>query len=122
MATVLNESIVATPGASDSGITRPRTYWLVLAMNIARISECEKLTQDCVSWAMARVLGQYGFRMEDDGRYRGAEGTTPVTCVLAVEDLARSLPWFSRAIEQATMFDGEDHCDLMPAVQQSASW
>jgi virulence-associated protein VapD len=41
-----------------------------------------------------------------------------VTCVLAAQDLARSLPWFAASVRDIRMLQIEELNDLMPAVQQ----
>ena len=51
--------------------------------------------------------------------YFGGEMINAVTCVLAAQDLARSLPWFSACVRDIRMLRIEEFNDLMPAVQQA---
>jgi virulence-associated protein VapD len=66
-----------------------------------------------------RVLQRHGFAWQQGGVYFGGEAVTAVTCVLAAQDLARSLPWFAAAVRDIRMLRIEELNDLMPAVQQA---
>lgn len=52
--------------------------------------------------------------------YFGSEAVTAVTCVLAAQDLARSLAWFAASVHDIRLLRIEELNDLMPAVQQSS--
>src|SRR4051794_5993491 len=45
-----------------------------------------------------RVLERHGFTWQQGCVYFGGEAVTAVTCVLAAQDLARSLSWFAASI------------------------
>jgi len=66
-----------------------------------------------------RVLQRHGFAWQQGSVYFGGEAVTPVTCVLAAQDLARSLPWFAASVPDIRMWRIEELNDLMPAVQQA---
>ena len=51
--------------------------------------------------------------------YFGGEQIDAVTCVLAAQDLPRSLPWFPACVRDIRMLRIEEFNDLMPAVQQA---
>jgi virulence-associated protein VapD len=63
------------------------------------------------------VLQQHGFTRHQSGVHYGSESVTAVTCVLAAQDLARSLPWFASSARQVRMLRVGESNDLMPAVQ-----
>ncbi len=65
-----------------------------------------------------RVLQRHGFTWQQGSVYFGGESVTAVTCVLAGQDLARSLPWFAASVREIRMVRIEELNDLMPAVQQ----
>jgi virulence-associated protein VapD len=67
-----------------------------------------------------RVLQRHGFAWQQRSVYFGGEAVTAVTCVLAAQDLARSLPWFSAAVRGIRMLGIEELNDLMLAVQQAS--
>jgi virulence-associated protein VapD len=64
-----------------------------------------------------RVLQRHGFTWQQGSVYFGGEAVTAVTCVLAAQDLARSLPWFAASVRDIRMLRIEELNDLMPAVQ-----
>ncbi len=66
-----------------------------------------------------RVLQRHGFNWQQGSVYFGGEAVTAVTCVLATQDLARSLPWFAASVRDIRMLRIEELNDLMPAVQQA---
>src|SRR5271170_7403770 len=45
-----------------------------------------------------RVLQRHGFTWQQGSVYFGGETVSAVTCVLAVQDLTRSLPWFAASV------------------------
>jgi virulence-associated protein VapD len=67
-----------------------------------------------------RVLQRHGFTWQQGSVYFGGEAVTAVTCVLAAQDLARSLPWFAASVRDIRMLRIEELNDLMPAVQQTS--
>src|SRR3954451_16153317 len=68
-----------------------------------------------------RLLQRHGFAWQQGSVYFGGEAVTAVTCVLAAQDLARSLPWFAAAVRDIRMLRIEELNDLMPAVQQATA-
>jgi virulence-associated protein VapD len=68
---------------------------------------------------LRRVLQQHGFTRHQGGVHYGGESVTAVTCVLAAQDLARSLPWFAASARQIRMLRVGETDDLMPAVQRA---
>jgi virulence-associated protein VapD len=67
-----------------------------------------------------RALQRHGFTWQQGSVYFGGPEITAVTCVLAAQDLARSLPWFAASVRDIRMLRIEELNDLMPAVQQAA--
>ena len=65
-----------------------------------------------------RVLQRQGFTWQQGSVYFGGEAVTAVTCVLAAQDLARSLPWFAASVRDLRMLRIEELNDPMPAIQQ----
>ncbi|MCI0457663.1 MAG: virulence factor [Gemmataceae bacterium] len=67
-----------------------------------------------------RVLLRHSFTWQQGSVYLGGDAVTAVTCVLAAQDLARSLPWFAASVRDIRMLRIEELNDLMPAVQQAS--
>src|SRR5438552_1659751 len=65
-----------------------------------------------------KVLQRHGFNWQQGSVYFGDESINAVTCVLAAQDLSRSLSWFSASVRDIRMLRIEELNDLMPALQQ----
>jgi virulence-associated protein VapD len=65
-----------------------------------------------------KVLQKHGFHGQQGSVYFGGHEINAVTCVLAVVDLSRQLPWFASSVRDIRMLRIEEVNDLMPAVQQ----
>jgi virulence-associated protein VapD len=65
-----------------------------------------------------RILQRHGFTWQQGSVYFGSERVTAVTCVMAVIDLAQTLPWFPASVRDIRMLRIEELNDLMPAIQQ----
>lgn len=63
------------------------------------------------------VLLAHGFAWQQGCVYFGSERVTPVTCVLAVQDLARRFDWFSQSVRDIRMLRIEENSDLAPAME-----
>jgi virulence-associated protein VapD len=66
-----------------------------------------------------RILQRHGFSWQQGSIYFGSPDITAVTCVLAAQDVARSLPWFAASVRDIRMLRIEEMNDLMPAIQTS---
>jgi len=67
-----------------------------------------------------RVLERSGFRWQQGSTYFGGATINAVTCVMAAQELGRTLPWFAASVRDIRMLRIEENNDLMPAVQQAA--
>jgi virulence-associated protein VapD len=64
-----------------------------------------------------RVFGSFGFKRQQGSVYfADAKVTSPVQCVLAVQDMVKRHPWFKSVITDIRMLRIEENNDLMPAV------
>ncbi len=72
------------------------------------------------SLEIRHVLQRHGFAWQQGSVYFGGDAVTAVTCVLAAQDLARSLPWFAASVCDIRMLRIEELNDLMPAVQHAS--
>src|SRR5438132_13880901 len=59
-----------------------------------------------------RVLQRHGFTWQQGGVYFGGPEINAVTCVLAVIDLSRTLPWFAASVRDIRMLRIEELNDL----------
>ncbi|QQE87303.1 hypothetical protein GKQ51_13400 [Azotobacter chroococcum] len=60
-----------------------------------------------------RVLtGEFGFTWRQGSVYFGTEHITPVDCTMAVQELMRRFPWFSRSVKDLRMLRIEENNDL----------
>ena len=65
-----------------------------------------------------RVLETHGFARQQGSVYFGNDTVTPVTCVLAVQDVQKHHSWFGKAVRDIRMLRIEEHNDLLPAISQ----
>lgn len=65
---------------------------------------------------IGRILQDHGFDWQQGSVYFGGDEVNAVTCVLAVQDLARQLNWFSPSVRDVRMLRIEEFNDLAPAV------
>ena len=63
------------------------------------------------------VLNRRGFERQQGWTYFGGEETTAVDCVLAVQELNRTYPWFSPSVTDIRMLRIEENNDLSPALR-----
>jgi virulence-associated protein VapD len=66
-----------------------------------------------------KLLQKKGFAWQQGSVYFGGESINAVTCVMAVIELTRTLPWFAASVRDIRMLRIEEFNDLMPAVQQA---
>lgn len=66
-----------------------------------------------------KILQKHGFNWQQGSVYFGGDKINAVTCVLAVQELARVLPWFADSVRDVRMLRIEEFNDLMPAVKQA---
>jgi virulence-associated protein VapD len=82
--------------------------------------DAEQLRQDATAdQDLRRVLQQHGFTRHQGAVHYGNESVTAVSCVLAAQDLVRSLPWFAASAREVRMLRFGESDDLMPAVQRA---
>jgi virulence-associated protein VapD len=64
-----------------------------------------------------RVFEDYGFARQQGSVYFSQRAdASPVTCVLAVQELVKRHPWFRLAVRDIRMLRIEENNDLKPAV------
>ena len=67
-----------------------------------------------------RELGEHGFDRQQGSVYFGNDSVSAVSCVLAIQDVSRRLPWFGPSVRDVRMLRIEENNDLMPAVEQAS--
>src|SRR5713226_9712741 len=95
-----------------------RVYAIAFAMDIEALRSNYGDPYNNAYLEIRRVLQRHGFTWQQGSVDFGGEAVTAVTCVLAAQDLARSLPWFPASVRDIRMLRIEELNDLMPAVQQ----
>jgi virulence-associated protein VapD len=98
---------------------RVRVYAIAFDMDIESLRANYGDPYNNAYLEIRRVLERHGFRWQQGSVYFGGEEINAVTCVLAAQDVARSLPWFSASVRDIRMLRIEEFNDLMPAVQQA---
>ncbi len=64
-----------------------------------------------------RVFEEFSFARQQGSVYFSQRSdASPVTCVLAVQEVVRRHPWFRLAVRDIRMLRIEENNDLMPAV------
>ncbi len=64
-----------------------------------------------------KALQKFGFEPMQGSVYFGNETVDAVRCVLAVQNLSKTFPWFSPSVRDIRMLRIEDNNDLMSAVE-----
>jgi len=64
-----------------------------------------------------RFMIDKGFTWQQGSVYFGTDRINAVTCVLAVTEMSRVLPWFAASVRDIRMLRIEEYNDLMPALQ-----
>jgi virulence-associated protein VapD len=67
---------------------------------------------------ISRCLEAFGFTRQQGSVYFGNANVTPVTCVMAVQDLQRRHSWFGKVVSDLRMLRIDEHNDLLPAIAQ----
>ncbi len=62
------------------------------------------------------VFERHGFVNQQGSVYFGNDETTPVTCVLAVQEVQQEHPWFKQGVRDLRMLRIEENNDLEPAL------
>ena len=69
------------------------------------------------AWHLFRkCLEEHGFSNQQGSVYFGRPGTTPVHCVLAVQDASRQYAWLRKVVRDIRMLRIEENNDLFPAL------
>ena len=67
--------------------------------------------------AIRGILERLDFEWKQGSVYWGKDSVDAIQCVLAVQTLARELPWFANSVKDIQMLRIESHHDLMPAIR-----
>lgn len=65
-----------------------------------------------------RALEPHGFTRQQGSVYFGNKNVDPVRCVVAVQAVQKSHPWFAKVVTDIRMLRIEEHNNLMPAIAQ----
>ncbi len=92
-------------------------YAISFDMDTARMQEL----YDGASWRngyteIGNVLSEHGFSWKQGSVYFGDAEVNAVTCVLAIQDVARKLNWFTASARDVRMLRIEEFNDLGPAL------
>src|ERR1043165_3615744 len=120
MTTIVQEKInewQELPANYSSPRAEDRVYAIAFDMDIALLRQHYGDPYNNAYLEIRRVLQKHGFSWQQGSVYFGGEKINAVTCVLATQDLARALPWFSKSVRDIRMLRIEELNDLMPAVQ-----
>jgi virulence-associated protein VapD len=119
---------LADPGVAAPGVfpappplltKRGRMYAIAFDMDIESLRRNYGDPYNNASLEIRKVLQRHGFTWQQGSVYFADERINAVTCVLAAQDLPRSLPWFADSVRDIRMLRIEELNDLMPAVQQA---
>lgn len=69
--------------------------------------------------SVRRVFEEKGFTWRQGSLYFGNERTTPVDCVLAVQEASKRFVWFRDAVTDIRMLRIEENNDLYPALGEA---
>lgn len=93
-----------------------RMYAIVFDMDIESLRDSFGDPYNNAYMEIRKILQEHGFTWQQGSTYFGGDKINAVTCVLAVIDLSKKLPWFSTSVRDVRMLRIEELNDLMPAV------
>jgi virulence-associated protein VapD len=96
---------------------KSRVYAIAFDLDIDALKRAYGDPYNNAYFEIRRVLTRHGFHCQQGSVYFGDDRINAVTCVLAAQDLARSLPWFAASVRDIRMLRIEEMNDLMDAVQ-----
>jgi virulence-associated protein VapD len=95
-----------------------RVYAIAFDMDIESLKQTYGDPYNNAYAEIRRALQGHGFTPQQGSVYFGDKNTVnAVTCVLAVQDLAKRFPWFGASVRDIRMLRIEEQNDLLPAVQ-----
>jgi virulence-associated protein VapD len=96
---------------------KSRVYAIAFDLDIDALKKAYGDPYNDAYYDIRRILTRHGFHWQQGSVYFGDDRINAVTCVLAAQDLARSLPWFAASVRDIRMLRIEEMNDLMDAVQ-----
>lgn len=102
---------------SEKSKETKRVYAIAFDMDIEALRQNYGDPYNNAYGEIRRVLQAHGFSPQQGSVYFGNETINAVSCVLAAQDLARQLSWFSASVRDIRMLRIEEFNDLGPAVQ-----
>jgi virulence-associated protein VapD len=63
-----------------------------------------------------KFMESNGFSWQQGSVYFGDENMTAVQCVITIQKLAKTFPWFPACVKDIRMLRIEENNDLMPAI------
>ncbi len=108
-----------SPGRPKGG--NQRVYAVAFDMDTKALKEA----YGSASWRNAYMdirnfLATYGFSWKQGSLQFSSAEVTPVTVVLAVQEMTKAFPWFAPCVRDIRMLRIEEDNDLMPAVASVA--
>ncbi|MDR2639172.1 MAG: virulence factor [Helicobacteraceae bacterium] len=93
-------------------------YAVIFDINTDRLKEnyIDLNIANDVYGAIKKFMIANGFEWKQDSVYFGTERINAVTCVSAIQKLARELPSLANCVRDIRMLKIEENNDLMPAV------
>lgn len=64
-----------------------------------------------------KFMESNGFQWQQGSVYFGSNTINAVTCVIIIQALAKSIPYFATCVKDVRMLKIEENNDLMPAVK-----
>jgi len=113
----LNVSSYPTISNKNFPDRNTRMYAIAFDMDIELLRQSYGDPYNNAYGEIKKVLTSHGFTRQQGSVYFGNENVNAVTCVLAVQDLAKQLVWFPVAVRDIRMLRIEENNDLLPAVQ-----
>jgi virulence-associated protein VapD len=117
MATTLEKPRTAALPEPPRNRREGRVYAIAFDMDIESLRENYGDPYNGAYLEIRRTLQKHGFAWQQGSVYFGGAEINAVTCVLAAQDLAASLPWFAASVRDIRMLRIEEMNDLLPAIQ-----
>jgi virulence-associated protein VapD len=112
----LLERTFTTPSLGSAS-NRERVYAIAFDLD----TELLQKTYPSQAWNnayrdMRAVLEEFGFSWQQGSVYFGDRDVTPVTCVLAIQEVKHRFDWFTVCVRDVRMLRIEEQNDLRPAL------
>jgi virulence-associated protein VapD len=94
-------------------------YAIIFDINTNCLSDqCHNTSSTKAYGDIRKFMEVNHFNWQQGGVYFGDETINAVNCVMIIQKLSKTYPWFSACVKDVRMLRIEENNDLMPAIQK----